>query len=76
MDSRDTRADIHGVHDQPWSVNGPNRVPQKDIVIFEILSGYFYLFFENTLYKPSKHYGILFWSFLYFIKAQGTLANP
>ena len=30
-------------NDQPWSINGPYMVLQKDLVIFEILSGCFYL---------------------------------
>ena len=45
MDFRDKRADILKVHDQPWAFNGPYRVPQKDLVIFDILSGDFDFFY-------------------------------
>ena len=75
MDFRDKRADILKVHDQPWAFNGPYRVPQKDLVIFDILSGDFYFFYKNTLSYPSKQYRIHFWSLWYFTKVQGTLLD-
>ena len=40
------------VHDQPWSYNGPSRVLQKDLFIFETLSSYFYLFYKLHSLNP------------------------
>ena len=61
MDSRDTRANLHRVHGHHWSFNGLSKVLQKGLVIFEILSGWFYIFYKihslNTLNIMEHNFG-------------------
>jgi len=78
-DAKDARTHSYRVTDQPWSFQGPYRVPKTDIKIFENFGASFRLcspFPHYTLYSPTNHIGTLSWSLRNSTNAQGTLLDP